>query len=150
MLRLSLEKKSCARTKGKVLNTPDSIAAFITEQYGCSPQERFLSVLMGPGNEIIGVQEVSFGGLTATQVDPRVLFSGAITAGASAIILVHNHPSGSAEPSQDDVRLTQQLIQGSKLLGIRVLDHLIIARGGSYVSMVAKGIVSFGDDASGA
>jgi DNA repair protein RadC len=66
--------------------------------------------------------------------DPRVILSAALLSGASAMVLAHNHPSGSSEPSEADTTSTRQIAQGAKLLGIKLLDHLVVARGGEYTS----------------
>lgn len=144
MLQLALDKKACLRVSGEKLRTAAAIAEFVTRHYGCAPQEHVLSILMANTNEVIGVQEVAKGGLGAAPVDPRVVFGGAMTAGAAALILVHNHPSGDPEPSQADDALTKHLVAGAKLLGIRVLDHVVVGRGGKYVSMAERGF-SFGE-----
>jgi DNA repair protein RadC len=88
---------------------------------------------------LIGVHEISSGALTAAMVDPRVVFAAAVVAGASALILVHTHPSGDPQPSTEDVMLTDQIGKGAKLLSIRLLDHLIVARGGAWYSLRSRG-----------
>jgi DNA repair protein RadC len=69
---------------------------------------------------------VTSGGLSSSIVHPREVFQRAILQGAAAIILCHNHPSGSTEPSQDDIKVTNKLVQAGKIVGIEVLDHIII------------------------
>jgi DNA repair protein RadC len=141
MVRLALDRKTCLRTSGPQVYDPESVAAFVTEHYGCEPQEVMLALALNPRNEVLHVQEISRGGLDVTAVDPRVVFAGAILAGASAVILVHNHPSGDPEPSQADVALTGQLRKGGELLSIRVIDHLVIARGGKFTSFQQRGLM---------
>lgn len=146
ILQLDLAKKSCRRVTHKDrLSTPESIAHFVTKHYGCSPQEHFLTVLLNPRLDVIGVQEVALGALDQAMVDPRVVFAGAVTSGASAMVLVHNHPSGDYSPSQQDVQLTAQLVSGARLLGIKVLDHIVVGRGGKFTSMRQANTVQFSE-----
>jgi len=142
-VRLGLEKQSCLRRGGEKLSTPASIAAFVREHYGCKPQEVFLVLSLNANSEAIYLHEVSLGGLSATPVDPKVIFAGALLAGATAIVLIHNHPSGSSEPSAHDTTVTQQLVKAGELLTIRVLDHVIVTRGEplTYVSFAERGLM---------
>jgi DNA repair protein RadC len=116
------------------MRSSKDVAGFVNLHYGCRPQEHFLSLFLSSASEIIGVQEISMGSLASTEVDPRVVFAGALASGAPSIIICHNHPSGSIEPSQADVHLTQQLVNGGRLLAIKVLDHVIVGRGGGHFS----------------
>jgi DNA repair protein RadC len=80
---------------------------------------------------------ISRGSLNASICHPREIFRPAIVASAASIVLVHNHPSGDPEPSEEDLSITKRLVQVGELLGIAVLDHVIIARHGS-VSLRAR------------
>ncbi len=141
-VQLAFEKRVCLRTSGPVLGNPADIVAFVKEHYGCKPQEVFLSLDFNARNELLSVHEVTLGGVDQAMVDPKVLFSGALLSGASAIVLVHNHPSGNPEPSQMDIALTQQLVQAARPLAIRILDHLVIGRGDTgYTSFAMKGLM---------
>lgn len=97
-------------------------------------REHFRVVLLNTRHEILDIVEVSVGGLASAPVHPREVFKEAIRRSAAAVIVVHNHPSGHAEPSRDDVMITEQLRAAGRLVGIEVLDHLIIGEGG-YVSL---------------
>lgn len=99
--------------------------------------EQFKVLLLNRGNRVIGLFEVSSGGVSGTIADPKLIFGTALKATASAIILAHNHPSGNLKPSQADINLTKKIKEGGKLLDIDVLDHLIITTEGYY---------SFGDE----
>ena len=80
----------------------------------------------------MGEAEVSVGTLTASLVHPREVFREAIRAAAAAVLLVHNHPSGDPSPSEEDRTVTERLVSAGELLGIRVVDHLIVAEGGHF------------------
>ena len=83
---------------------------------------------------------VSEGTLSASLVHPREVFKPAILESAASIILLHNHPSGDPTPSQEDLRLTRQLVECSRLMDLRIHDHVVIGRG-RYVSFAEKGMI---------
>jgi len=103
-------------------------------------QEVFLCLLLDTKNRLMSEREVSRGGLDASVVNPRDVFAEAVREGASAVIFVHNHPSGDATPSPDDRRITRRLNDAGDLLGVRVLDHLIIGRD-AYTSLADEGLL---------
>ena len=88
-------------------------------------REEFWVLLLNQANKVIKKQPVSQGGVTGTVADPRLIFNHALNHLASNIILVHNHPSGNPRPSQNDDRLTRELVAAGRLLQITVLDHII-------------------------
>ena len=104
-------------------------------------REHFVVILLDQKHGIIGINTVSIGSLTASVVNPREVFKPAILANAASIICGHNHPSGDPNPSQDDRAITTKLVQGGKLLGIDVLDHVIIGAEGRYFSFGDAGLL---------
>lgn len=104
------------------------------------PQEIFAAIFMDAQNTVIGVAELHRGGITSAAIDPRIVFVPALLTGCVSIIFVHNHPSGSPKPSEDDVRLTKNLTKGADLFGIRVLDHVVIG-GKGYKSLADAGMI---------
>ncbi|WP_316851676.1 JAB domain-containing protein [Pedobacter agri] len=99
--------------------------------------EEFKVLLLNRQNRVLGVLNVAQGGFSEVMIDPKVVFSAALKACASGIILSHNHPSSELSPSEADIRLTRKMLEGGKLLGIEVLDHIIVSAYGYY---------SFGDE----
>ncbi|WP_316809414.1 JAB domain-containing protein [Pedobacter agri] len=97
--------------------------------------EEFKVMLLNRQNRVLGVLNVAQGGLSEVMVDPKVIYSAALRACASGIILSHNHPSSELKPSDADIKLTRRLSEGAKLLGIEVLDHIIISAYGFYSFM---------------
>jgi len=95
-----------------------------------SDREMLLSVMLTVKNDLIGVETVSIGSVTASTTTPRDIFKSAILANAVAIIVCHNHPSGELVPSDADIKITKQLVDAGELLGIKVLDHLIVSNQG--------------------
>ena len=88
--------------------------------------------MLNTKNYLIGIETVSIGSLNSSIVHPRELFKTAIKKSAAAIILAHNHPSGDASPSQEDIEVTKRIKSGGNLLGIDVLDHIIIGENSYY------------------
>lgn len=97
-------------------------------------------MLLNRHNKVLGVASISIGGLDRTIVDPKVVFTIALKAKASSIILAHNHPSGNINASLVDSQITTKLKQGGNLLEIVVSDHLIITKDG-YYSYADEGIL---------
>jgi DNA repair protein RadC len=92
-----------------------------------SPTEQFVALHLNSKHEVTGVNRISEGTLSASLVHPREVFKAAILNNAHAILVAHNHPSGSQlTPSQEDLETTKQLISAAKILAIGILDHLII------------------------
>jgi len=89
-------------------------------------QEYFVCITLNGANEVINNRVVTVGLLNSSQIHPREVFADAIIDRAASVVLVHNHPSGSLEPSVDDRRITSQLKDAGKILGINVLDHIIV------------------------
>ncbi|MDW8331095.1 MAG: DNA repair protein RadC [Cyclobacteriaceae bacterium] len=104
------------------------------------PQEEFWILLLNRATQLIKKQKVSVGGIHATYVDAKVIFKYTLEAGASNIILAHNHPSGNSTPSPADLELTRKLKEGGKLLDIQLIDHIIVA-GKSYLSFADEGLL---------
>lgn len=102
------------------------------EQLADLDYEEFWILTLSRANRVKYKHCISQGGTCATVVDVKLLLKRAIDVLADGLVLVHNHPSGNPTPSVEDDRLTQQIVEGAKILGIRVLDHVIIARGKTY------------------
>jgi DNA repair protein RadC len=106
--------------------------------------EMFTILLLNTKNDVLGIAEISEGGITSTIVDNRIIFQLVLTAHAVGIILCHNHPSGNPTPSESDVEITKKLIEEGRMMNIAVLDHLVICGDGSYYSLADEGrIVGF-------
>jgi len=103
-------------------------------------KEVFKVVHLNTANVIIGDYTVSEGGLSSSVVEPRGVFEQAILDDAAAVICLHNHPSGNPEPSREDIRITRQLVDAGKTMGIPIHDHLIIA-GTDHTSLAERGVI---------
>lgn len=100
--------------------------------------EQFCVMLLNRSNKVLGIVELSSGGVGATVVDIKIVFCVALKACASSIVVAHNHPSGDLKPSYQDVQMTKKLVAAGQVLEIPVQDHLIISSEG-YVSLVDEG-----------
>ena len=103
-------------------------------------KEVFRVLLLNRANRLIKEVTISEGTLEASIVHPRDVFREAIIEPAAGIILIHNHPSGNPSPSEEDLRITKQLVEAGRLLGIKVYDHIILA-GESYRSLADEGLM---------
>jgi DNA repair protein RadC len=103
-------------------------------------QEQFKVMLLNRGNKVLGILDVSTGGMAGTLADPKIIFSTALKCLASGVVLAHNHPSGNLKPSQADINLTRKLKEGGALLEIAILDHLIVTTDG-YLSFADDGLI---------
>ena len=104
-----------------------SAAEFLLPQYGSRSVEQFGIVLLDTKHRVIRTLVLSVGTVDASIVHPREVFGAASAAGAAALVLFHNHPSGDPRPSPDDVELTRRLAAAGVLMGIDVIDHVILA-----------------------
>lgn len=102
--------------------------------------EQFKVLLLNRGNRVLGIYEVSTGGITGTVADIRLIFAAALKSNTVALTLCHNHPSANLKPSRADDQLTAKIHEAGKLLDIQVLDHLIISKDG-YYSYADEGVL---------
>jgi len=102
--------------------------------------EEFKVLLLNTAHKVIGIYQVSQGGLTGTVADPRLIITAALKASASRIILSHNHPSGNYHPSRADMDLTNKIKNGAAFMDMMVLDHLIVTKEG-YYSFADEGVL---------
>ncbi len=123
---------------GEAVLSPADVHRHFHPRLRDASHERFVVVLLDGRHRWIRDVVVSQGTLTASLVHPREVFRPALREASAAVILVHNHPSGDPTPSREDVEITGRLVRAGDLLGIRVLDHVIVAERG-YVSLREAG-----------
>ena len=111
-----------------ILNSPKLVINYLQEKLKREKKEHFVVLYLDARNQLVHEEIISIGTLNANLVHPREVFKPAIEYLAASIIVVHNHPSGGAEPSQDDIKITRQLIKVGKMMDIEILDHIIIAK----------------------
>jgi len=113
------------------IHTP-SDALPMLDRFSDRKQEHFLTLSLNGAHEVIVVRTVSVGLVNRTMVHPREVFAGPLTDRAAAVILAHNHPSGSLDPSAEDNEITRRLVDAGQTLGIPVLDHVIFGSTGYF------------------
>jgi DNA repair protein RadC len=125
--------------KRPTIQSPADAAALVQHEMGVFEQEHLRTILLDTRNQVIEVVEVYHGNLNSAQVRVAEVFREAIRRNAAALIVCHNHPSGVADPSPDDVAVTRAIVEAGKLLDVDVLDHLILTRS-RYVSLKERGL----------
>lgn len=104
----------------------------LIQHYSDRRQEHFLGISINVANEVMNIRVITIGLVNKTQIHPREVFADALADRASAIIVAHNHPSGSLQPSPEDIRITGQLKEAGTILGVPLLDHIIFSSRGYY------------------
>jgi len=119
------------KPEGTKIETPADVLPLI-RHYSDRKQEHFISASINGANEVMNIRVVSIGLVDSTSVHPREVFADAMTDRASGVIVAHNHPAGSLEPSAWDVEVTKQLKAAGEIVGVALLDHIIFNRTGYY------------------
>lgn len=125
--RVAAEGLSC-----DTIASDSDVARLMEPQLGALQHEECWALYLASSGRVLDRMRISQGGVQATVVDCRLIIKRAIELLAVQIVLVHNHPSGTTEPSRQDMELTERVAEAAKLFDIRLLDHVIIARGGHY------------------
>lgn len=126
--------------KGKAIRSPADTEAFLIAELATEPNEIFCCLYLDNRHRVLAFDRAFHGTIDGTSVYPRVIVKRALEINSAAVIFAHQHPSGIAEPSQADERITQRLKSALELVDIRVLDHLVIG-GNSVVSLASRGLL---------
>lgn len=124
----------------KRVTSPEDVAEIFLPLFRDEVKERFIVVCLSTSNKIIGYETISVGILNSSVVHPREIFKTALEHNAASIILLHNHPSGNTEPSNEDISVTKKIVDSGKIMDIPVFDHIILA-GDKYTSFVEKRLI---------
>ena len=138
-LELGRRRRSEEAVELKKVTSSKVIFEIMQPIIGELPHEEFWIIYMNNSNNVISKSQLSKGGITGTLVDVRIVFKTALQMGATALILCHNHPSGTLVPSEADKQITRKLKLAGESLEIKVLDHLIVTEA-SYFSFADEGI----------
>lgn len=133
--RLTLESPEEKPT----INSPADAAALVQYEMSAFEQEHLRVILLDRRNRVLEIVEVYKGSVNSSQVRVGEIFKEAVRKNASALVVIHNHPSGDPTPSPDDVAVTRAIVQSGKMLDIDVLDHLVIGQG-KWVSLKERGL----------
>ena len=125
---------------GSALSNPRATRDFLRMRLRDLPYEVFCCLWLDNRHRVIAFEELFRGTIDGAVVHPREVVKQALARNAAAVIVAHNHPSGLAEPSQADERITRRLKAALELIDVRVLDHFIVASGAS-VSMASRGLI---------
>ena len=135
--RIQSQSKWFAENK---ITSPKDVADIFIPLLRDELKEKFILVCLNSANKIIRQETISVGNLNSSVVHPREIFKAAIENSSASVILIHNHPSGNPEPSNEDISITKKLVEAGKILDIPVFDHIIIA-GNSFTSFVEKRLI---------
>lgn len=122
------------------IRSPKDAARLMMEEMRYHNKEHFVCLFLNTKNHVIGKETLSIGSLNASIVHPREVFREAIRRSSASIICVHNHPSGDPTPSQEDVQMTQRLVEAGEIVGIEVLDHIVIGDK-QFISLKEQGLM---------
>ena len=140
VVQQALELLACEIRQADAFHSPEAVKDFLRLKLGGRPHEVFALLLLDSQNRVISFEEMFRGTLNQTSVYPREVVLEALKQNAAAVILCHNHPSGSCNPSRADETLTQTLKAALALVDVRVLDHMIVTRGGC-LSFAEQGLI---------
>lgn len=126
VLEMGRRHLSATMKSGDLLSSPDLVRQYLSAQLRHQPREVFAVLFLDNQNRLIAYEELFFGTIDGASVYPREVVRRAINHNSAAVILSHNHPSGIAEPSQADQRITQRLQAALELIDVRVLDHMVV------------------------
>ena len=140
VVQQALELLECEARESDALASPDAVRDYPRLLLADRPHEVFAVVFLDAQNRVIETLELFRGTLTQTSVYPREVVKRTLELNAASLILAHNHPSGLLEPSRADELLTQTLKSSLQLVDVRILDHLVVGRGGA-LSFAEKGLI---------
>lgn len=112
----------------EIIDNPERVAHWLRHEIGTGTQEKFIVIYLNTAHRIISAKTLFVGTINASSVYPREIFKEALLVGSTDIMLAHNHPSGVLTPSSQDLVVTGKLIACGKLMGVRILDHLIVSQ----------------------
>lgn len=122
------------------VRTPQDAICLLESEMRHLPREEMRIIMLDVRNRVIRISRIAEGGLSNSVIYPRDLFREAIKANAAGLIIAHNHPSGDAAPSREDMETTRRLAEAGEMMGVKVVDHIILATGGS-ISFKQSGLI---------
>ena len=139
LLECAAEALAAKYKREGTFTNPTNVKEYLKLKLGAHDREVFAVMFLDNQHQLISFEELFFGTIDAASIYPREVLKAALNHNATAVVFAHNHPSGIAEPSQADRRITQRLVDALKLVDIRVLDHIVV--GENCVSFAEKGWV---------
>ena len=133
---MSYSVRECTITAGNC----EAVARLLMQEMMYEKRELFMSIHLNTKLQIESKTIISIGSLDQAMVHPREVFGPAVRKGAAAVVVAHNHPSGDPTPSRNDIEITDRLVEASRIIGIKLIDHIIIGKD-RYVSLQSQGII---------
>jgi len=127
--------------RGMAIRQPEDVVAAVQQAIAHRDREYFVAILLDARQQVIDIYGVGVGSLAEVSVHPREVMRKAVQIGAHSVIIAHNHPSGSPEPSTADLDITERLANSGRILGVPVLDSIIVTPSG-HVSLAERGFIS--------
>jgi DNA repair protein RadC len=140
IIKLALEILSERYQTGTMLTSPHAVRTYLQLQLAERTREVFGAVFLDNKHRVLAFEELFYGTIDGAQVHPRIVVQRSLQLNAAAVIFVHNHPSGVAEPSRADENITLRLREALALIEVRVLDHFIVTAEGT-LSLVERGVI---------
>ena len=140
VLEMGRRHLSASMKAGDLLTSPDLVRSYLSAHLRHQPREVFAVLFLDNQNRLIIYEELFFGTIDGASVYPREVVRRALTHNCAAVILAHNHPSGVAEPSQADCRITQRLQAALDLIDVRVIDHMVVGDA-EVISFAERGLL---------
>jgi len=122
------------------ITSPEDVAEIFIPLLRDEVKEKFIVICLNSANKIIKHEVISVGTLNSSLIHPREVFKFAIDNNSANVILLHNHPSGNPEPSNEDIQITKKLVDAGKIMDIQIFDHIIVA-GNEFTSFVQKRLI---------
>ena len=123
----------------ELLDNPAAVSSYLLMRYGWQDQETMGAFFLDVRNRLIGESDIYRGTLSRAAVEPRAILREALVRSASSFILYHTHPSGDPSPSEEDLAFTRRMFDSGELLGIELVDHMIVGKGGRWLSLRQQG-----------
>ena len=140
IMALALSILARKHRRGSALTSPEATRSYLRLEIGDRHNELFGVLFLDNRHRILAKEEMFYGTIDGASVHPRVVVQRALTLNAAAVVFYHNHPSGVAEPSQADIRITERLKDALGMVDVRVLDHFVVSTDDS-VSLAERGLI---------
>lgn len=141
-IRTSYSSRIPDASRVQIYSSHDAVEVLRSKWHRCRIEhvEEFKIIVLNRANKVLGVADISLGGVSGCVVDPKVVFQTALAANASSIVLSHNHPSGNLKPSEADLQITRKCKEAGKFLDLPILDHIILTKDG-FFSFADEGVL---------
>jgi DNA repair protein RadC len=139
-IRVDLYPRVKISSLPQIKSSKEAYEILVSKWSEISYRERFKILFLNSGNRVIGIKEISAGGINGTVVDIKMILQAALGVNANRMILAHNHPSSTLNFSKEDMKITEKIKKAAKLMDIEVLDHILLIQD-DYLSMADKGIL---------